>query len=321
MPPLAVSLVLLSTLLHASWNILAKRSSATPALFPRVLLAITIPGLLFGLPAEWRGAALLPDIWPFLLAAGAFQATYFLGLTMGYRAGDLSLVYPLVRALPVLLVGIFDLVRGQVPGSAGWLGMVLILCGCLLVALPVPLQEAGARGARAPAAARRWPRAAIGWAAVAALGTVGYTIFDKLAADAMTAQGGAGAGAAFRYGAWEFAVTTAYFLPLLAIVDRRLARPPQPPQPSLAARPAPRPARIPVIVLMGALMYITYALVLWAYQLSWQTSYVVALRQFSIVIGVVVGALLLGEAAPALRIAGAVVIGAGVAVLTFAGGR
>ena len=320
MPPFAVTLVLVSTLLHASWNILAKRSSATPALFPRVLLAITIPGLLFALPAEWRGAALLPHLWPLLLATGAFQAAYFLGLTMAYRAGDLSLVYPLVRALPVLLVGLFDVMRDQAPDSAGWLGLVLVLCGCLLVALPVPLRETGSRVTGAPAASRRWPRAAIGWAAFAALGTVGYTIFDKLAADVITAQGGAGARAAFRYGVWEFTASTAYFLPLLAFVDRRHARRPPPPRPSLTAGRA-RPARIQVIVLIGALMYLTYALVLWAYQLSWQTSYVVALRQFSIVVGVVVGSLLLGETAPALRIAGAVVIVAGVAVLAFAGGR
>ena len=360
MPPLAASLVLFSTLLHASWNLLAKHGSGAPALFPRVLLAIAIPGLLLGLLGEWRSCALLPEVWPFLLAAGAFQAAYFLGLTMGYRAGDLSLVYPLVRALPVLLVGVFDVLRGRVPGAAGWLGLVLVLGGCLLVAVPTRGRPAGALGPRGtaeagqparskglsrlaegvrlvrrrlpgptpatPAAPPRWHGAAIGWAAVAALGTVGYTVADKLAADAIAAAGRAGAGVAFRYGLWEFAITTAYFLPLLAVVDRIRGRRPQSrPAPSTTAptaptAPASEPGRWPVIVLIAALMYVTYALVLWAYQLSWQTSYVVALRQFSIVVGVVGGALLLGEAARALRIAGAMVIVGGVAAIVFAGG-
>ncbi len=306
MPPFAVGLVLFSTLLHASWNILAKRGSGAPDLFPRVLLVLSIPGVLIGLLTEWRGAALLPAVWPFLLATGACQAAYFLGLTMGYRCGDLSLVYPLVRALPVLLVGAFDVVQGQAPGIVGWSGLALVLCGCLLVALPT-------RSAREPAATRSWPAAAIGWAAVAALGTVGYTVCDKLAADAITASGAAGAGAAFRYGVWEFATTTAYYLPLTRIIARRGARPRHPPR--LSGK-----AGLVTIVLIASLMYVTYALVLWAYQLSWQTSYVVALRQFSIVVGVVVGALLLGEAAPAARISGAVIIAGGVAALTFAAG-
>ena len=314
MPPLAVILVLFSTLMHASWNILAKRDSATPELFPRVLAAVAIPGLVVGMLAEWRSAALLPHIGPLVLAAGAFQAAYFLGLSLGYRSGDLSLVYPLVRALPVVLVGIFDVARGQPPGGAGWIGLLLVLGGCLLVALPAARQHAGVRIAGVPQAARSWPSVAIGWATVAALGTVGYTVFDKLAAEAITAAGGMGAGAAFRYGLWEFTICAAFYLPLMAAVNRGRARRPAASRGTLAAG-------ILQGVVIAALMYCTYALVLWAYQLSWQTSYVVALRQFSIVLGVVVGALLLREAAPATRVAGAVVIAGGVALLTLVGGR
>ena len=314
MPPFAVILVLLSTVLHASWNILAKRGSAAPDLFPRALAAVAIPGLAVGLLAEWRSAALLPHIWPLVLAAGACQAAYFLGLTLGYRAGDLSLVYPLVRALPVLLVGFFDVARGQPPGAAGWTGLLLVLGGCLLVALPAVRRRTGAGALPLPRADGMRQRAAVGWAALAALGTVGYTIFDKFAADAITATGAMGAAAAFRYGLWEFTICAACFLPLMSAVDRGSARRQAPPQHSRAA------GRMHG-VLIATLMYVTYALVLWAYQLSWQTSYVVALRQFSIVLGVVVGALLLREAAPAQRIAGAVIITGGVAVLTAAGGH
>ena len=312
MPPFAVILVLLSTLLHASWNILAKRGSATPELFPRALAAVAIPGLVVGLLTEWRSAALLPHIWPLVLGAGACQAAYFLGLTLGYRAGDLSLVYPLVRALPVLLVGFFDVARGRPPGAAGWTGLLLVLGGCLLVALPAARQHTGAGAPRTPQAAGSRPGAAMGWAALAALGTVGYTVFDKFAADAITATGGRGAAAAFRYGLWEFTVCAACFLPLMGAVNRGMARR------ETVSRRSPN-AGIVHGVIIAALMYLTYALVLWAYQLSWQTSYVVALRQFSIVLGVVVGVLLLREAAPATRVAGAVVIVGGVAVLTFTG--
>lgn len=340
MPPLAVSLVLFSTLLHASWNLLAKRGSGTPGLFPRVLLVLAVPGVLVVLLTEWRGPALLADAWPFLLVAGAFQAAYFLGLTMGYRTGDLSLVYPLVRALPVLLVGVFDVLRGQVPGAAGSLGLLLVLVGCLLVAVPprthrADLPDTQARlgdrrkreesfrsaARQGPPAApnRRWHGAAIGWAVIAALGTVGYTVADKLAADALSAAGRAGAGAAFRYGLLEFTATTGWFLPLLAVVDRTRRRHREPLPTTRDASPPPVRLRLPVTALIAALMYVTYALVLWSYQMSWQTSYVVALRQFSIVVGVAGGLLLLGEHARATRLTGAAVIVAGVAAITWAG--
>lgn len=373
MPPLAAGLVLFSTLLHAGWNLLAKRGSGAPDLFPRVLLALVVAGVLIGLLGEWRATAvlpavwpflwrgppLLPAVWPFLLVAGAFQAAYFLGLTLGYRSGDLSLVYPLVRALPVLLISLFDVLRGEVPGTAGWLGLALVLIGCLLVASPAHAPRTNPPGAagdttdrlrgmgrlRLPAGggsarrrvsdhgppatpALRWHGAAIGWAVVAALGTVGYTVADKLAADALSAAGSAGAGAAFRYGSLEFAISAAYFLPALALVDRiRKPRPasrsttdaPPPTPPTPPTPPVRQPRRWPVVVLIAALMYVTYALVLWAFQASWQTSYVVALRQFSIVVGVVGGALLLGETARALRMTGAVVIVTGVAAITLAG--
>ena len=123
-----------------------------------------------------------------------------------------------------------------------------------------------------------------------------------------------GAGAAFRYGLWEFTICAGCYLPLMAAVNRGRARRPAASRGALAAG-------ILQGVIIAMLMYCTYALVLWAYQLSWQTSYVVALRQFSIVLGVVVGALLLREAAPATRVAGAVVIAGGVALLTLIGGR
>jgi len=72
------------------------------------------------------------------------------------------------------------------------------------------------------------------------------------------------------------------------------------------------------LVGISLLIYATYGLVLWAYQLSWQTSYVVALRQFSIVLGVAVGAVVFDEEAQRTRLSGAVVIVVGIAALALA---
>ncbi|MCB8945766.1 MAG: hypothetical protein H6658_18615 [Ardenticatenaceae bacterium] len=68
----------------------------------------------------------------------------------------------------------------------------------------------------------------------------------------------------------------------------------------------------------GFCMFGAYALILWAYQLvSW--SYVVALRQFSIVLGVVVGTYLFREPAPGWRIGMASLIVLGVGFISVGG--
>jgi drug/metabolite transporter (DMT)-like permease len=62
-----------------------------------------------------------------------------------------------------------------------------------------------------------------------------------------------------------------------------------------------------------------YWLILWSYQLAFHASYVVALRQLSIVIGVALGAWFLREAAPLLRLSAACLIVAGVAGIVLGG--
>jgi drug/metabolite transporter (DMT)-like permease len=59
-----------------------------------------------------------------------------------------------------------------------------------------------------------------------------------------------------------------------------------------------------------------YWLVLWAYQLSPYASYISALRQFSIVIGVVAAAVILHEPARGLRIGAALVIASGIVCIS-----
>jgi drug/metabolite transporter (DMT)-like permease len=66
-------------------------------------------------------------------------------------------------------------------------------------------------------------------------------------------------------------------------------------------------------------VFIAYWLILWSYQLAAQASYVVALRQFSIIIGVVLGALFLHEAAPVLRLSAACIIVIGMAGIVLGG--
>lgn len=316
MPPLAAGIVLFSAILHAGWNLVAKQRSDSWTTFRQILVTVSVPGAVVVIWAELFATGILHVVWPYLLGASSAQAIYYLGLTLGYRAGDLGVVYPLTRALPVLFLGGFDLARNLSPSTMGWLGLALVAAGCIIISWAARPRTGGAAGRRP-----RLLHATIGWAAVAAAGTVGYTAFDKLAAEALRREFGGGLIDAVQYGLWEFVITTVLYAPLLVVAMRVSAR-------RRAAAPV---SRAPAswrswrthfgdwrIAAVGFSAFAAYSLVLWVYQLSERASYVVALRQFSIVLGVVAAAVLMRERAPFVRIGAAVVIVAGITLVSVA---
>ena len=315
MPPVVIGIVLISTIFHVSWNLIAKQGSFSPTLFLRILLFISIPGLVAAVGSEIFSPGFLAFLWPLLLGASFFEALYFLGLTVGYRVGDLGVVYPIARALPVLLLGSFDVARGLSPSAIDWIGLGLVALGCLVVSLSV----GSLRDNTDFNFVGRFLRRGVGWAIVAAFGTVGYSAFDKLAAEAIESEFGSGLTSALRYGLWEFSFTTTLYVPMLiifiAISKRRDGG-------SLVgigrwwSESGSQKVSFWVIAAAAVLLFIAYSFVLWAFQLTDQTSNVVALRQFSIVLGVVAGALVMKEEAPVFRIIAALIITIGVVLVS-----
>jgi drug/metabolite transporter (DMT)-like permease len=292
---MALSLLLIgvSAFMHAGWNLLAHARRSDGALFLRSAMVTGVIGLIPALVAEWLGPAFPVQVWGLLLLTGVFQATYFLGLTMGYRSGDFTVVYPLARALPVLFLALVDMARGRMPSPLGWAGMALVVAGCALA----PLESL--RGATLA----RYRQRAMLWVLVTALGTVGYTTVDKIAAEGLSP----GLASAARYNVFEVIATVPFLWLALRLAGERLRAA------STSSSPGWKWAFIAAIFIFSA-----YTLVLWAYQLSPYASYIVALRQFSIVIGVVAAAVLLKEPARGLRIVAAIVIAAGIVCISLA---
>lgn len=291
MPPFAIFLVLLSTFLHAGWNLFL-RQRRSPSTFLQIEVVTSVVGLGPVLMAELGDQPMLVHVWRYLFVAGIFQAIYYLGLTQGYRYGDFTIVYPIARSLPVLLVAVGDAARGRAPSAVAWLGMVLVTIGCLII----PLESW-----RGFSLSRYWNRAML-WAVVTALAIVGYTLTDKFAADVIAP----GPWAAARYGIYEGAASAVPYWFILKAMGRSTSD-----HSGLAGW---RWSAMAAIGVFGA-----YWLVLWSYQLAFQASYVVALRQLSIVIGVALGAWFLREAAPLLRLSAACIIVAGVAGIVLGG--
>jgi len=168
----AFLLILASVFLHAGWNLLLK--GGTPSVAANFLRNSSV--LLYMLPCLFwcplPQLALPRGFWLCLAGSIAGELLYNLSLAYGYRLFDLSLFYPLARALPVVMlaIGSFFLPLGRErPGVWAILGMAMVFFGCLYMA--------SQRKVPADTASRRnyllWF-----WVLVGATGTCLYTGFD-----------------------------------------------------------------------------------------------------------------------------------------------
>ena len=286
-----VALVLLSAFIHAGWNLLVRSHDLSRQMLriPLLISAVAVGPVLW---LELRSDTFPSVVWLLLAVSGLFQALYYLGLALGYQHGDFTVVYPLVRALPVLFVALFDLARGQPPSTGAWLGLCLVTVGCLLI----PHTTWRTLHWRA------YRSQTLAWVAVAAVGTVGYSAVDKIAAELITP----GPTTAARYFVWQL---IACLLPF-GVGLRLLGQP-------LGLRPWNWGWLWAGLAGMGT--FASYWLILWAYQSATHASYVVAMRQLSIVLGAVAGSLLFHEPARGLRIPAALSITVGIVLIAVLG--
>ena len=292
---LATVLVLLSTFMHASWNLMARHTRSEHDFFERMQIGIILIGLIPGLLSEFIARSIPPRVWFYVTVSGLFCGLYYLSLANAYSSGDFTTVYPVARALPVLLMGLVDLARGRMPTAAGWIGMFLVVVGCSLS----PLESIRRLDLR------RYVNRTSFWMFLTAMGTVGYSTFDKLSSE-LIKQGPA---TAARYG---------YFFHTLAGLSymsmRRLVAPEEKDRMKTEKGFG---WRMPI--LGGVFNFGAYWLVLWAYQLAGRASYVVAFRQFSIVIGSLAAFILYREKGFAVRMTAVLTITLGLIIIVIWG--
>jgi drug/metabolite transporter (DMT)-like permease len=289
---LAIVLVLTSAFMHAGWNLLSRRQMRPGLFLYRLLIVVSLVGLAPVAISEGVTRSLPPAAWLYVIASGVCCGVYYYGLSRAYESSDFTVAYPVVRAVPVLLLAVGDVLLGRHPTAAGWAGLVLVTAGCLLAPL---------RSFADFAAARYWNGSSM-WIVLAALGTVGYSILDKLAAEVVRQ----GPGTAARYGYIYFVVSGLTLAAILHGFDRR--------QLQGAGVGWGWPAAGAVLNFGG------YWLVLWAYQMTRRVSYVIALRQFSIVIGVVLAFAIFREQGRLVRLTGTSLIVTGLTLIVVWGG-
>lgn len=280
MSAVSLGLILAAALAHASWNLLVKRAGRG-ALF--LFLSAAISTVLWAPLALILAARSDTSVQTMVFAvavSGSFHLTYFLSLQAGYRVGDLSLVYPLARGTgPAISVVAAIVIRDERPPVLALVGAAVIVIGLFTLA-------------RGHASARSAVLFGIGTGVVIA----GYTLWDKhalsdLAVDAV-------------FLSWGTEAMRALLLAPLAVTRRaelgRLAR-----------------SNLRDAFGFAVLSPLAYILVLVALSKT-DVAFVAPAREVSIVIGVILGRVVLGEVVDRRRVASAIAIAGGVVLLAVA---
>ena len=295
----AVVLIIIAAILHAGWNFVGKKERPTSALF----LVATICGGICLLPVilyffeQYR--AIPVSVLKMVFVTGAFQAFYFGMLAAAYRSGDLSVVYPLARSIPTLLVTGVALIMGTGHAISGIClgGIALIVLGCTV--LPIAnLRRVGKSD---------YFNACCCFALFAAIGTAGYMVIDSLALKCLCAIDGqpfSKITAALLYAPLEV-LSTAFWLSIYVLAD----------QTEFAELKTVLTSSKKHAFLMGAAIYVAYTLVLVAMNFSGHVSYVMAFRQLSIPIGSIMGMVALDESRPFPKKLGIATVSAGLVLV------
>ncbi|MBS0337644.1 MAG: EamA family transporter, partial [Proteobacteria bacterium] len=136
MPASSLALVILAGLIHAIWNIAAKKAGgdARFATFTGFMGAVIWAPL-----GIWLGWDVLPTWgwaeWGFIVASGVLHVLYYVVLLRGYRKADLTVVYPLARGSgPLLSSMVAILLLGEQITALGITGIFAVVAGVFFIA-------------------------------------------------------------------------------------------------------------------------------------------------------------------------------------------
>lgn len=279
-----VAIVLVAAVAHAVWNLASKYKREDTLLF---VWAYTCASTLLCVPIAialvTTGQQAID--WRFAVGSAvsaALHLAYSLTLQAGYDRAELGVVYPVARGTgPVLTMLFALLLLGERLSTVAMLGALLVVAG-ILVVTGNPFR----RGSHRPLQGMIW-----GTATGATI--AGYTLWDSYSVNSLHL-------APVSYYAGTLLLQSLILTPIALRRRHRI-------------RAAIRTDAVPILI-VAVFSPLAYILVLTA-MLSAPVALVAPLRESSIVIGSLIACWLFGEDHLARRIAGAVVVLAGIAAI------
>lgn len=290
MTPLALTLVLVAAICHATWNLIAKKAGGGShfVLIGAMLVAVVWLPLVVWVGVQeafaWGWAE-----WAILAASAVLHVLYFRTLLHGYAVSDLTVVYPVARGSGPLLSSVAAVVvLGETISAVGALGALAVVSGVFLIAGGPGLW----RQAHQPAQRQR-VRRGLAWGALTGIFIASYTVVDG------------------------YAVKILLISPIMVDYMGNLLRIPVMLPFALRNRPAflqAWRAQWRAALAVSILGPASYVMVLYAMRLA-PLSHVAPAREVSMLFAALVGGTLLGESDRWMRLLGAAAIAAGVAAL------
>lgn len=279
MTTFAVGLVLLSACFHAAWNFVAKKAGGGAGfvwLFGVFEIVLFLPFVMYAIIAQEAQMDFTGLV--FMVGGAILHLAYFLLLVKGYQVGDLSIVYPLARAIgPFIATIAAILFLGERPTPLALTGGLLICGGVFwLTGDPRKLRRSDALPG-------------VAFAGLTGLAIAGYTLWDAVAVNRLLLPP-----LMFQWGlgAFRTLLLTPYVLKNWDGVMVAWARDKW------------------KASFVSIFSFLAYLLILFALVIS-PVSYVAPMRVISTLIGVMMGTRFLGEQDPLGRLsaAGAMVLG------------
>ena len=269
--------VIFAAFLHASWNVLVKLKLDP---FSSVVLLQTVLGI-FGLGLLVVFGLPPREAWPYALVSGVVHTFYLSFLAKAYEKGDFSLTYPILRGTAPLftLIGSVTFAGDYISWQAA-AGILVLIAGLMALAF-AKTGQLETRGQ------------AVFYALLTAVTISCYTIIDGLGARA--------AGNPSQYAGLTF-FTFGIFIFCFALWRRGRAL---------------MPALLPHWkrgIIGGSVSAVAYWIIIWC-MVQAPIAMVAALRETSVLFGIMLSSYFLKERLTPIRIAGGVLIVAGAAIL------
>jgi len=291
MTGLAVALVLISAIAHASWNLIVRRSDK-PELTNWMMATC---GALLAFPiAMYLFVTNTPDQagWWFILGTVILHIAYFFTLGRAYKYGDLSLVYPIARGLGLVLIPVVGVtVLDESVSILAGFGIIAIFSGVVMV------------GSSSGTGFRAWlkPRSMFAdrgvlFALITGILIAAYSALDKRGVEYVEPI------------FYMFCLSLGGSVGVLPLIARSYASS----EFIMEIR-----TRWKIGLLGGFCQFLAYTLVLSAFRLS-PVSYIGPFRELAILFGVILAVVVLKERVTRSRAAGAMAIGLGSLVVALA---
>jgi len=272
-------LVLLAAVAHASWNFLSKKISGNLPIFWLGSMCINLVLLPFTIVIICRNGFNWNGAVPILISA-LFHCCYYITLFNSYKFGEISAAYPISRGTGVALtalVAVFAL-HDYVSGI-GWCGIILIVAGILTVGLSNTMTKEDITSCL--------------FAFLTGITIAGYSLADSRSAG-------------LNHPVVSLNVMSITSLVLVSPIAFRKG---------FSKTVRENLDHLPYAPVIGLGSLGTYLIIMYAFSLSNHASYIVALRECSVIIASILGFTILKEKPTPQKIIGIILITVGLVLI------